>query len=561
MQLVRSVHVPLWLSLAGLSLSSDTDRNSLPIPSYQRNHLQHQQDPMDSKFDVFVGSIGLSGPDAQALKSSYGNKPADKLSAACLATQFVLGKDAVDTAPLNQTVVEANWSKANVAKPHCIVTPTSAHAVSVTIKALSFFQVKFAVRSGGHSPNPGFSSVGDGGVLLDLSKLNQLTLSEDKSVVSVGPGQRWGEVYSFLDTYGLSVIGGRIPNVGVGGLILGGGLHHFSAKYGLAADNVHNFEVVLSDGTITNANAKENTDLFWALKGGGPNFGVVTRFDLYTVPTRNIWLRLTVHALDQANDIFDAFAEWQTRGGATDSRATVITGIALDSIAIGLVFWRQHVDGLGTTAPGTFAPLDGLPFLQALADGVPTTLLALMEQMGAATTNAATRHDYRAASSRVDARLYKDVYTFWRARALAAREATGANQTFVLQPVPRSLARAGAAKGGILWVYPMRTINVRWTTLVDWTDAADDGEVRAVSIDTTRQWAKLGQERGLHLPFLYQDDSSRDQHPLATYGEENVAKLKQIALKYDKTQFFQKMQNGGFSCPRSNQVSSYGQWM
>ncbi|KAK8063020.1 hypothetical protein PG997_015117 [Apiospora hydei] len=525
MQLIRSVHVPLWLSLAGLSLSSNTDRNSLPTTSYQRHHMQQQQHSMDAQFDAFVGSIGLSGPDAQALKSSYGNKPADKVGAACLATQCVLGKDAVDTAPLNQTAVEANWSKANVAKPHCIVTPTSAHAVSVTIKALSFFQVKFAVRSGGHSPNPGFSSVDDGGVLLDLSKLDRMTLSEDKTILSVGPGQRWGKVYSFLDTYGLSVIGGRIPNVGVGGSFwvvsiatstsrhdwlqltgnaVTGGLHHFSAKYGLAADNVHNFEVVLSDGTITNANAKENTDLFWALKGGGPNFGVVTRFDLYTVPTRNIWLRLTVHALDQANDIFDAFAEWQTQGGATDSRATVITGIALNSIAIGLV----------AAAPGTFAPLDGLPFLQALADGVPTTLLALMDQMGAATTNAATRHDYRAASSRVDARLYKDIYAFWRARALAARE-------------PRAPTR-------------------RWTTLVDWTDAANDGEVRAVSIDTTRQWAKLGQERGLHLPFLYQDDSSRDQNPLASYGEENVAKLKQIALKYDKTQFFQKLQNGGF---------------
>ncbi|KAK8036139.1 FAD-binding domain-containing protein [Apiospora rasikravindrae] len=531
---------------------------------------------MYSQFDAFVGSIGLSGPDAQALRSSYGSNPADKLSAACLATQLVLGKDAVDTAPLIPNVVEANWSKANVAKPHCVVAPTSVHAVSVTIKVLAFFQVKFAVRSGGHSPNPGFSSVGDSGILLDLSKLDRTTLSEDKKVVSVGPGQRWGKVYSFLDAYGLSVTGGRIPNVGVGGSFwvvsiatsishhdqleltgntATGGLHHFSAKYGLAADNVHNFEVVLSDGNIINSNAKENTDLFWALKGGGPNFGVVTRFDLYTVPTRNIWLRLTVHALDQANDIFDAFADWQKQGGATDSRATVITGIALDSIAIGLVYEME--DGDTSTfepAPATFAPLDSLPFLQVLADGVPTTLLALMDQMGAATTSAATRHDYRAASSRIDAQLYKDVYAFWRARALAAREATGANQTFVLQPIPRSLAQAGAAKGG----NPMGIPNEDhqwWTTLVDWTDAAHDGDVRAVGIDTTRQWAKLGQERGLHLPFLFQGDSSRDQSPLASYGEENVAKLKQIALKYDKTQFFQKLQNGGFYYPRSNQVN------
>ncbi|KAK8041594.1 hypothetical protein PG994_014601 [Apiospora phragmitis] len=467
---------------------------------------------MDSQFDAFVGSIGLSRTNAEVLKTSYESNPADKLGADCLATQLALGEDAVDTAPLNQTVVEANWSQANVAKPYCVMKPASAHAVSITIKVLSFFQVKFAVRSGGHWPNLGFSSVGDGGILLDLSKLDRMGLHEDKTMVSVGPGQRWGNVFSFLDPYGLSIIGGRIPNVGVGGLILA---------------------VVLSNGTITNANAKLNTDLFWALKSGGPNFGVVTRFDLYTVPTSNIWLRLTAHALDQANDIFDVFAEWQKGGGASDSRATVITGITLDSIVLGLAYDQEEGE-LSATAPppaASFAPPSSLPCLQTLADGVETSLVALMDQMGAATTGAASarRHDYRAASSRVDAQLYKDVYAFWCPHALAAREATGAKQTFVLQPIPKGVARQGAAKGEIVWGSLRRTINVR-----------------AVAVDTTRQWEKLGLKRSLHLPFLYQGDSSRDQNPLASYGAENVEKLKQIALKYDKTQFFQNLQNGGF---------------
>lgn len=79
----------------------------------------------------------------------------------------------------------------------------------------------FAVRSGGHSPNPGFSSIQDG-ILIDLFQLNEITVSDDRETVSVGPGQRWGDVYNTLDAYDVSVIGGRIPNVGVGGLILGG---------------------------------------------------------------------------------------------------------------------------------------------------------------------------------------------------------------------------------------------------------------------------------------------------------------------------------------------------
>lgn len=115
-----------------------------------------------------------------------------------------------------------NRSQVNVATPHCVVRPTSAHAVSIAIRVLAYFQVRFAVRSGGHSPTPGASSIGSDGILLDLSNLDGITLGGDRSVVGVGSGQRWGKVFSFLDAYGLSVIGGRVPSVGVGGLILGG---------------------------------------------------------------------------------------------------------------------------------------------------------------------------------------------------------------------------------------------------------------------------------------------------------------------------------------------------
>jgi FAD/FMN-containing dehydrogenase len=145
--------------------------------------------------------------------------------------------------------------------------------VSLALKTIKFLKIKFAIRSGGHSPNPGWSSIGEPGILIDLQRLNEMSVSADKKVATIGPGKKWGDVYEALDPYGLSVVGGRISQVGVGGLILGGGFFHFSSKYGLAADNVKNFELVLADGSIVNANAVSNNDLFWALKGGGPNFG------------------------------------------------------------------------------------------------------------------------------------------------------------------------------------------------------------------------------------------------------------------------------------------------
>ena len=79
--------------------------------------------------------------------------------------------------------------------------------------------------------------------MIDLASFNEISLSSDKNVLTLGPGGRWGDVYNYLDSYGVSVIGGRINDVGIGGLILGGGYYHFSGEYGLAADNVKNFHV------------------------------------------------------------------------------------------------------------------------------------------------------------------------------------------------------------------------------------------------------------------------------------------------------------------------------
>lgn len=141
------------------------------------------------------------------------------------------------------------------------------------MRIINFLQVKFAIRSGGHSPNPGWSAIGDAGILIDLAALNTTTINTDRTVASVGSGARWGSVVAALDPYNVTVLAGRIPTVGVGGLILGGGISHFTPEYGLVADTLLNVEVVLADGSVANANAGENSDLFWALKGGGPNFG------------------------------------------------------------------------------------------------------------------------------------------------------------------------------------------------------------------------------------------------------------------------------------------------
>lgn len=122
----------------------------------------------------------------------------------------------------NSSLIASPRSQKCGRSPICIVTPYSKGDISLILKTVNFFKLQFAIRSGGHSPNPGWSSINEPGILVDLQKLNEITLSADKKVVRLGPGGRWGAVYEALDPHQLSVIGGRIPQVGVAGLVLGG---------------------------------------------------------------------------------------------------------------------------------------------------------------------------------------------------------------------------------------------------------------------------------------------------------------------------------------------------
>jgi FAD/FMN-containing dehydrogenase len=129
----------------------------------------------------------------------------------------------------------------------------------------------------------------DGGPLIVMSNLTTLELSADRKSVWVGPGLDWGEVYTFLDKYGLATTGGRLAPVGVPGLLLGGGISFHGNQYGWSADNVVEYEIVLYTGKIVSVTAKSNSDLFWALKGGSNNFGIVTKFRLNTFSSGTVY--------------------------------------------------------------------------------------------------------------------------------------------------------------------------------------------------------------------------------------------------------------------------------
>ena len=145
--------------------------------------------------------------------------------------------------------------------PSCIIFPKSTEEVSTIVKILAGTTERFAVKSGGHNPNNGFSSV-QGGPLIVTEHLDQANVNQATGFIDVGPGNRLDAIAAKLQGSGWTFVGGRIGNTGVGGLVLGGGLSYMSAQYGWAASQVLEYEIIFANGTIGHINRENYPDLF-----------------------------------------------------------------------------------------------------------------------------------------------------------------------------------------------------------------------------------------------------------------------------------------------------------
>ncbi|MCJ1378218.1 hypothetical protein MMC17_001315 [Xylographa soralifera] len=157
-----------------------------------------------------------------------------------------------------------------------VVKATSAEEVAISLKVAQKYEIQIAVGGGGHGTNG--SSSTDGGILIDITPMNRVTVDVEMKTATAGGGARWEEVDVGLGEVGLAAVGGRVNNTGIGGLTLGGGYGWLSSRYGLVVDNLLSAEVVLADGRIVTASSRKNPDLFWAIRGAGQCFGVTTQF-------------------------------------------------------------------------------------------------------------------------------------------------------------------------------------------------------------------------------------------------------------------------------------------
>jgi len=158
-----------------------------------------------------------------------------------------------------------------------------------------------AVRGGGH--NGGGLGICDDGLVIDLSGIKFIRVDTSNNTVRVGGGNLWGEVDHATHPFGLAVPAGIISSTGVGGLTLGGGVGHLSRKYGLTIDNLLEADMVLADGSFVTVNKNQNTDLFWAIRGGGGNFGIVTSFKFQAHSVKTVFGGPTLWPIEKTEEI------------------------------------------------------------------------------------------------------------------------------------------------------------------------------------------------------------------------------------------------------------------
>jgi FAD/FMN-containing dehydrogenase len=168
--------------------------------------------------------------------------------------------------------------------------------------------LRVSVRGGGHSA-PGYGT-NDGGLVIDLSPMKGIRVNPVSRTAQAQGGVLWRDLDHETQAFGLATTGGTVSNTGIAGLTLGGGLGWLMGKYGLTVDNLITADVVTADGQFRSASLTEDKDLFWALRGGGGNFGVVTSFEYRLHPVTTVLGGLVIHPLDQARDVLGFYRDF-----------------------------------------------------------------------------------------------------------------------------------------------------------------------------------------------------------------------------------------------------------
>ncbi|KAJ5546162.1 hypothetical protein N7494_003747 [Penicillium frequentans] len=496
----------------------------------------------------FLLSLVGSASAAAVTADSLAVRTSPSVGAGCKALQKPLG-DAVFLPKTNVYDYEAQnfWSNTEIMAPGCVFRPKSSEELATGLKALVAANAEFAVRGGGHMGIRGSNNI-DGGVLVVMSNLTTLELNHDKSIVSVGPAYRWKDVYAYLGKYNLTAAGGRLGPVGVPGLLLAGGVNFYGNQVGFACTTVVNYEVVLADGTIVQANTKSNSDLFWALKGGSSNFGLVTRFDMETIPSRKVWAGTWTVAAKYIDRFLAATAKYAS--DIYDAKSHIVPALVPGDSTLASVILFYDSDN--ATFPDIFKPFTDIPTIastmafktvaeftaetgEEVVDGINDVFVAGTVK---GTTYSELYHGISIINSTFFSQLPK----------LYAQIPTANISTIQLdwQPIGYDWIKASEARGGNALGLDSSKVYLCYAEVVEWIGSAYDDIVASWVEETTYAINNATQKAGLYDAFNYMGDSAGFQTMFTGYGEGNHQKLIKIAQKYDPHGVFQTLMPGGF---------------
>ncbi|KAK3367557.1 hypothetical protein B0H63DRAFT_489410 [Podospora didyma] len=464
--------------------------------------------------------------------------------AACLVEAGLQSQILVPTDADYASRQECYWSNSAKLQPACIVRPRSSFEVASAVKALVAANQPFAVRSGGHTNWAGSNNI-DGGVTIDLGLLAITEFDAATETAIIGPGARWREVYAELHKRGRVVAGGREGNVGVAGLLLGGGNTFFTARRGFACDNVVAYEVVLADGSIVTATANTHADLFRALKGGSNNFGIVTSFRMAAIPCNKVWGGMTFfpkQIIPAAIDAIVAFTD-NLRHDPDSNLVCIFTHMP------------DFKDVVVATLYAQVAGVEKAPAYDkwlALPEIMNTIKMTSVSEMAFEYNIPTNYHNtWFTLSFRNDARILAKASELHDV-LVAELQAFIPDGDFItqclFQPLPTLFAENSVAAGGnVMGVEQHAHDGILFLAVV----MAKTQKQEAFAYPKVKAWVQAvkefaqGIDGGL-LSWTYLNYADKSQDALASYGADNVRKLKEAAAKYDSDQVFQKLCPGGF---------------
>jgi FAD/FMN-containing dehydrogenase len=426
-----------------------------------------------------------------------------------------------------RTTWNARFDPRPAAVARCRAAPDVAAAVGFALE----HGLPVSVRGGGHS-YAGLA-VGDGALALDLSLMNAVTVDAERRIATVGPGARWGDVDRATQSHGLATTGATVSTVGVAGYALGGGTGYLARRHGLGLDNILAVEVVTADGRVLRASEGENRDLFWALRGGSGNFGVVTSLEFRLHPVGpDVVTAQTFHPIEDARHVLRFYREYT----ATAHEEVTVYAFALRVPPVEPFPAEQH----------------GRPTLALVAChigdiGEGTRALESLVSFGSPFVAAVQTVPYAAAQQAFDAGMPAGLRWYSRAHYLDALT-DGAIETFAEHAEglegPFTMAYFEPLGGAIGRVapdataFPHREANYGLHILSGWSEAAND--------DALMGWTRAFHDSmaphangGVYVNLLGRDEPERVQ---AAYGA-NHERLVRLKEQYDPKNVFRVNHN------------------